>query len=90
MLSGPVALLMSMLCVLMKILRHVSAKKKTKRLKNSKFRTFLGSFSINIMAVKGLTSFGLHTQGHGYESSTDQEDVTQRPPRGSWRDVNRR
>ena len=42
----------------MEILSHASAKKeeeKTKRLKDFKFRTFMGqSFSDDIMAVKGL------------------------------------
>ena len=43
-----------MLCVLMKILSHASAKKKTKRLKGFEFRTVI-SFSSDIMAEKRLT-----------------------------------
>ena len=41
----------------MKSLSQASAKKKTKRLKDLKFGTFYGSFSNDIMAVKGLTFF---------------------------------
>ena len=43
-----------MLCVLVKILSHASGKKKTKRLTDFKFCNFIGSFSGDIMAVKGL------------------------------------
>ena len=43
----------------MEILSHASAKKKTKRLKVFKFRLFRGSFSNDIMAVKGLSSWRL-------------------------------
>ena len=43
-----------MLCGLIKILLHASAKKKTERLKGFKFRTFNGRFSSDIIAVKGL------------------------------------
>ena len=43
-----------MLCGLIKILSHTSAKKKTERLKGFKFRTFNGRFSSDIIAVKGL------------------------------------
>ena len=38
--SGPITDLLLMLCVSMKILSHASAKEKTERLKNAKFRTF--------------------------------------------------
>ena len=51
--SRPITHLLSMLCVLIKFLSHASAKKKTKRLKGSKFRSYL-SFSSDITAVKGL------------------------------------
>ena len=44
-----------MLCVLMEILSHASAKKKTKGLKGFPILHFHWSFSSNIMAVKGLT-----------------------------------
>ena len=44
-----------MLCLLMKILSHASAKKKTKRLKGFKFRTVIGRFQVKgLMAVNGL------------------------------------
>ena len=43
-----------MLCVLMEILSHASAKKKTKRLEGFIFCTFYGWFSNDVMAVKGL------------------------------------
>ena len=46
--------LFSMLCALMKVLSHASVKKKTKKLKGFKFHAFYGSFSNDIMAVKGL------------------------------------
>ena len=52
--SGPVTHLLSMLCVLMKILSNASAKKKTKRLKGFKFRSFIGRFQVT---VKGLSRF---------------------------------
>ena len=55
--SGPAAHLLSMLCVVMKVLSHASPKKKTKKVKGFKFRTFMGAwFSDNIMAVMGLGS----------------------------------
>ena len=40
----------------MKVLPHVSAKKKTKRLKGFKFRTFIGRFEVtsSVAPVKGL------------------------------------
>ena len=41
--SGPTTHLLS---ILMKLLSHVSAKKKTKRLKGFKFRTFIGRFQV--------------------------------------------
>ena len=44
--SGPVTHLLLMLCVLMKILSHASAKTKTKRLKGFKFRTFNCRFEV--------------------------------------------
>ena len=40
------------ICVLMKILSHAAAKKKTNRLKGFEFLQFYGSFSSDIMAVK--------------------------------------
>ena len=50
-----------MLSVLLKILSHASAKKKTKMFKGLKFRTFVKSiywlFSSDIMTVKGLIFF---------------------------------
>ena len=42
--SGLITNLFSVLCVSMKILSHASAKKKTKRLKDVKFPTFIGLF----------------------------------------------
>ena len=38
----PIAHLLSVLCVLMKIVSHTSEKKQTKRLKGLKFHTFIG------------------------------------------------
>ena len=53
--SSLIASLFSVLCVSMKILSRASAKKKTKRLTGSKFRTlFYSSFSSDIMSVKQL------------------------------------
>ena len=46
--------LFSVLCVLIKILSHASAKKRPKGLKGLKFRTFI-SFSSDIMADKRLS-----------------------------------
>ena len=43
-----------MLCVLMEFLSHAGAKKKTERLTDFKFRNFIGCFSSDIMAVKGI------------------------------------
>ena len=43
-----------MLCILMEILSHASAKKKTKTQKFFKFRTFMGHFQNDLMAVKGF------------------------------------
>ena len=48
--SGPITHLFSMQCVLMKILSHAGAKKKTKRLT---ILHFCWSFSSDIVAVKG-------------------------------------
>ena len=53
-----------MLCVLMKILSHASAKEKAKRLKGFRFCTFIGVFFFfflsDIMTVNGLdTNVGL-------------------------------
>ena len=42
--SDPTTRLLSMLCVLMKILSHATAKKKTKWLKGFIFCTFIGRF----------------------------------------------
>ena len=42
--SGPVTHLLSVLRVWIKILSHAGAKKKTERLKDLKFRTFIGRF----------------------------------------------
>ena len=44
--SSPVTHLLSMPCVLVKILSHTSAKKKTKRLQGFKFHTFTGHFIV--------------------------------------------
>ena len=52
---GRMAHLLSMLRVLIKILSHARAKKKTKRLKDFKFRFFIGRFS-DIVAVRGLNA----------------------------------
>ena len=52
--SGPIINLLSLLCVLMKILSHASAKKKTKRLKGFEFHIITGLFSSYTMAEKGL------------------------------------
>ena len=52
--SGPIALLLSMLGKFMKILSHASAKKKTKRLRGFKFHTLKWSFSSDLAAVKRL------------------------------------
>ena len=52
--SGAITNLLSILCVLMKILSNANAKKKTKRFKDIIFRTFIVSFSSDIMAAKGL------------------------------------
>ena len=57
MFSGPVTHRLSMLCVLMETFSHASAKKKTKQLKGFKFRTVIGRFENEIMAVKGLRLF---------------------------------
>ena len=55
-----------MLCVLMKILSHASAKKKRKRPTGFKFRVYIaGSFSIDIMAVKGLIVHSTTETTHG-------------------------
>ena len=53
--SGPVTHLLSMLWVLVKILLHASAKKKTKNVK-VQISQFYWLFSSNVMAVKGLKS----------------------------------
>ena len=42
--SGPIIHLLSVLRILMKILSHASAKKKTKGLKDVKFRILIGRF----------------------------------------------
>ena len=52
--SGSISHLLSLLCVLIKILSHSSAKKKTEKLKGFDFRTFSWSCSSDITAVKGL------------------------------------
>ena len=44
--SGVITNLFSVLSVLMKILSHATAKKKTKRLKGLNFRTFIGRFQV--------------------------------------------
>ena len=44
--SSPITQLLLMLCVVMKVLPHASAKKKTKRLKGVKFHTFSGRFQV--------------------------------------------
>ena len=44
--SGPSASLLSMLCILVKIISHARVKKKTKRLKGFKFHTFIGHFQV--------------------------------------------
>ena len=42
----------------MKVLPHANAKKKTKRMQDFVFRTFIGQFfSSDVRAVKGLTDF---------------------------------
>ena len=41
---GPITHLLSVLCVLTKVLSHSNTKKKTKRLRGFKFRTFIGRF----------------------------------------------
>ena len=51
--SGPVTRLLLVLCLLIKILSHASAKKKTKSLKDSNF-TLLVVILSHIMAMKGL------------------------------------
>ena len=43
----------SVLCVLMKILSHASAKKKTKILKGFKFGTFIGRFQMTSWQSRG-------------------------------------
>ena len=60
--SSPVTHLLSVLCVLMKILSHTSVKKKTKRLRGSNFTLLLvifkwhhGSEGVNVLST---------TQGH--------------------------
>ena len=50
---GPVTHLLSVPCVLIIVISHANAKKKTKTLKGLKFRTFNWSFSSD-MTVKGL------------------------------------
>ena len=42
--SGSITYLLSVLCVLINIISHASAKKKAKGLKGFKFRTFIGRF----------------------------------------------
>ena len=42
--SGPIPHLLSMQCILMKILSDANEKKKTKRLKGFRFDTFIGPF----------------------------------------------
>ena len=44
--SGPLTRLLSMLCVLMKILHVTVQKQKTKRLKGFRFCIFIGSFQV--------------------------------------------
>ena len=44
--SGPIILLLSVLCVLTEILSNAGAKKKAKRLKGFEFRTFIGRFQV--------------------------------------------
>ena len=48
----------SVLCILMEILSHASAKTKTKRLKVFNISHFYGSFSGDLMAVKGIKGVG--------------------------------
>ena len=43
---GPITHLLSLLRVVMKVLSHASAKKKTKRLKGFKVRVCIGSFQV--------------------------------------------
>jgi len=52
--SGHTAHLLSMLCILMKILSHASAKKEDKNDQGFQIWHFYWSFSSDIMAVKGL------------------------------------
>ena len=47
--------LLSMPCVVMKVLSHASVKKETKRLKGFRLRTLWDVFSSDIMAVKGVS-----------------------------------
>ena len=44
--SFPITHLLSMQCILMKVLSHTSVKKKTERLKHFKFHTFTGHFRL--------------------------------------------
>ena len=46
-------ILLSMLCILMKICLHASAKKKAKRLKGFKFGTFIGCFQVTSWQRRG-------------------------------------
>ena len=65
---GPMTDLLSIPCVLMKILSHgkLNVTKITKRLRNFKFCTFISIFLSNTMAVKGL-SLCMHDLGLGKE-----------------------
>ena len=51
--AGPVTTLLSILCVLMQTIRMQCANK-NKKLQDLKFRSFIGRFSSDIMAVNGL------------------------------------
>ena len=53
MFSNPITHLLSMLYIVMKILLHVSGKKKTKRLKGLRFLTFIGSFQVTYWQWRG-------------------------------------
>ena len=57
------------LWVLMEIRSYASAKEKTKKLKGLKFGTFTGSFSNDIMAVKGLSFRSDFVFTHTYTNS---------------------
>ena len=51
--SSPITHLLSVRCVLMKILSKASAKKKTERLKGFKFCTFIGRFQVTSWQWRG-------------------------------------